>query len=119
MTDAEAVEFGQRWADAWNRRDLEAVLAHVHERCLFTFPVAQSTGFAADGVVRGKADIRRYWTLALAGNLDLKFTITTIYRGSDTLIIGYRNQHSVERAEVLVFEAGRVVRGHGTFAART
>jgi ketosteroid isomerase-like protein len=119
MTEGlDAIEFARAWEAAWNRRDVEAVLRHFHDDAVFTSPVAKQIGFAGDGIVRGKDALRRYWTAALAKNPDLRFQITTIYRGIDTIVIAYKNQSGVDRAEVLTFQDGLVVEGHGAFEAR-
>ena len=49
-TDAE--KFAEDWAQAWNRRDVEAVLAHFRDDIIFASP----TAFAVTGspVVHGK-----------------------------------------------------------------
>jgi ketosteroid isomerase-like protein len=113
----DAIGFSQAWAAAWNNRDLEAVLQHFAEDAVFTSPVVQRIGFASDGVVRGKAELRRYWTAALAHNLDLQFQVTGLYEGVDMFVIGYQDQQGADRMEVLVFRDGLVVEGYGTFAA--
>lgn len=109
--------FARAWAAAWNRRDLEAVLAHFSHDAVFTSPLAREIGFVEDGVVRGKQALRRYWTAALERNPDLHFELTGVYDGVDTVVIGFRTQDGLERAEVLTFDGGLVVRGHGTFSA--
>lgn len=49
------------WIAAWNRRDVEAVLAHFAEDAVFVSPrAAAMTGSA---VVRGKTALRDYWQL--------------------------------------------------------
>lgn len=109
------VEFSRAWEAAWNRRDLEAVLAHFAEDAVFTSPVARDVGFAPSGVVRGKPALRRYWLAALDKNPDLAFRVTAVYRGVDTIVIAFENQNGVQRTEVLRFGDGLVVEGHGTF----
>lgn len=111
-----ATEFSREWEAAWNRRDVEAVLKHFDDGVIFTSPVAQQIGFAPDGVVKGKHELRRYWTLALAKNPDLHFQITRVYQGTNTLIIAYKNQKGADRVEVLTFRNGLIVEGHGAFA---
>jgi ketosteroid isomerase-like protein len=73
MTGDEARAFAADWAEAWNRRDIERVLAHFHEDVEFTSP----TALAVMGVptVRGKGALREYWTKALARLTSLRFTI--------------------------------------------
>ena len=39
-----AAEFAARWAAAWNRRDVEAVLAHFHDDVVFTSPPHEGGG---------------------------------------------------------------------------
>lgn len=109
------VEFAWFWEAAWNRRDVEAVLAHFAEDAVFTSPVAQQVGSARDGVVRGKDALRQYWLSGLEKNPDLRFRVTAVYRGVDTLVIAFQNQHGVDRMEILRFADGLVVEGHGTF----
>lgn len=111
----DAVEFSRTWEEAWNRRDIEAVLTHFAEDAVFTSPVAQRVGFAQDGVVRGKDALRRYWLAALENNSNLKFRVTAVYRGIDTIVIAFRNQEGLDRTEVLRFADGLVIEGHGTF----
>jgi ketosteroid isomerase-like protein len=110
-----ASEFSRAWAAAWNRRDVEAVLAHFHDDAVFASPVAQRLGFGEDGVVKGKEALRRYWNGALLGNPDLHFRVHAVYEGVDTLVIAYRTQSDADRVEVLLFQDGLVVQGRGTF----
>jgi ketosteroid isomerase-like protein len=112
----DAIGFGRDWEAAWNRRDVEAVLAHFAEDAVFTSPVAQKIGFAPDGIVRGKDALRRYWLAALEQNPQLRFRVTAVYRGIDTILIAFQNQQGVERAEMLRFAGGLVIEGHGAFA---
>jgi len=117
MDSVNAIEFGREWEAAWNRRDVEAILKHFHDDALFTSPVVKQIGFAADGTVFGKDALRRYWTAALARNPDLRFQVTKVYQGTNTLVIAFRNQKGIDRVEVLTFRHGLVIEGHGLFAA--
>jgi len=117
MDSIDAIEFGREWEAAWNRRDIEAVLKHFHDDAVFTSPVARQIGFAEDGVVSGKDALRRYWTAALAQNPDIRFEVTAVYQGTNTLVIAFKNQKAMDRVEVLTFRRGLVIEGHGTFVA--
>ena len=103
------------WAEAWNRRDVEAVLKHFHEDVLFSSPLAAEVLPETGGVVRGKAALRQYWTEALKRNLDLHFTIEAIYQGVAAMVIRYRNQRNVTVAEVLLFDGDNVREGHAAY----
>jgi hypothetical protein len=67
------MNYAERWADAWNRRDLDEVLEHFDENIVFTSPTAQAlTGHA---VVRGKDALRAYWTTAMERIRALRFSV--------------------------------------------
>jgi ketosteroid isomerase-like protein len=59
--DVENVErFTQRWLEAWNSHDLEAIVSHFTDDVVFTSPLAVEMVDWSDGVVRGKAALREY-----------------------------------------------------------
>lgn len=103
------------WLDAWNDHDVERVLAHFADDAVFTSPVAARAIPGSNGVVRGKNAIREYWSLALTKVPDLRFELVGTYVGVDTVVIHYRNQRGGLVNEVLTFQDGLVVQGHGTY----
>ena len=76
MTTDNAATFAAEWAEAWNRRDIEHVLAHFHDDVEFTSP----TALAVMGVptVHGKAALREYWATALGRLTALRFTVDRV-----------------------------------------
>jgi hypothetical protein len=115
VSTPEAAGFAEDWSAAWNRRDLDAVLAHFHDDVVFTSPVAARVVPDSAGVVRGKAALREYWNAALTTMPDLHFDIVGVYEGESILVINYRNERGALVNEVLEFERGLVRRGHGTY----
>lgn len=111
--------FAAKWCESWNAHDLDRLLDHFHEDVLFTSPVAASLFPETGGTIRGKAALRAYWSEGLKRIPDLHFTVERIFAGVDTLVIQYRNQKGVSVSEVLVFEGGKVRRGHGTYPLAT
>jgi len=71
-----AEKFARDWAAAWNRRDIEAVLAHFHDDVVFTSPTALAV--TGSPVVRGKDALRAYWTKAMAGIASIRFIVTRV-----------------------------------------
>jgi ketosteroid isomerase-like protein len=110
-----ARRFTDEWLDAWNRHDIDAILSHFHDDVVFTSPVALRIVGDSDGYVRGKDNLRAYWTEGLRRSGDLHFTLDSIYVGVDTLVINYRNQAGGRVNEVLVFKDSLVIEGHGTY----
>jgi hypothetical protein len=107
--------YADQWVRAWNAHDIEALLDHFHDDVVFTSPVAARVVPESEGVVRGKAALRNYWTVALAKLPDLQFEVIGVYRGESTLVINYRNHRGELVNEVLTFDGGLVRVGHGTY----
>lgn len=108
-------EFAQHWLTAWNNHDVEAVLGHFSDDVVFRSPAAVQLLNDSDGVIRGKVDLRRYWTEALAKIPDLRFELLGVYGGVDAVVINYRNQKGGLVNEVLLFTDGIVREGYGTY----
>lgn len=111
----DAGEFAVQWAAAWNRLDIEAVLAHFDDAVVFTSPVA----VAVVGVptLHGKAALRDYWLKALSKIQGLEFIVSRAVwdGGLRQLAIVYDREVNGKRdraIELLRFgEAGLVVSG--------
>jgi ketosteroid isomerase-like protein len=82
MTTDDARSFAARWAEAWNRRDIEQVLADFHDEVEFTSPTALAV--MGTPTVRGKGSLREYWTKALARLGSLQFTVDRVVWDPDS-----------------------------------
>jgi hypothetical protein len=118
MDFAEAQKFVDAWVEGWNAHDLDQVLEHFSDDAVFTSPVAAELLDGSDGVIRGKAAIRHYWTEGLRRIPDLHFEVVGFYIGVATLVINYRNQKGGLVNEVLTFDGDLVTVGHGTYLGR-
>jgi ketosteroid isomerase-like protein len=68
--------FAAEWAQAWNERAVEKVLAHFHRDVVFRSPTALAV--LGTPVVRGKEALRAYWTTALGRIGSLRFTVERV-----------------------------------------
>ena len=73
MTHDGARAFADQWAAAWNRRDVEAVLAHFRDEVAFTSPSALRV--VGSATVQGKQALRDYWNAALKRIGSLQFAV--------------------------------------------
>jgi len=111
MMDADfAQRFVQQWLQAWNDHDVEAVLAHYAEDAVLHSPRVQMVLGLDDTVLRGHAELRRYWARALEISSDLYFEIDKIFIGSDALTVVYVNHRQQEVAETFMFDLRGKVR---------
>lgn len=113
MTREQAIAFATRWADAWNAREVESVLAHFHPDVAFTSPTAAAV--VGERTVRGRDALRTYWQTALQRIGSLRFTVDRVVWDADAreLAIVYTAEidGAVRRvSENLTFdEGGRVI----------
>ena len=75
MTEDDASAFVEGWIAAWNRRDLDAVLAHYAPDIRFFSPIAAEVAGAA--AIEGKEALNAYWRDALEKYDRLQFTPET------------------------------------------
>jgi ketosteroid isomerase-like protein len=115
MNREDAVAFARRWTDAWNKRDLDAILAHFEDDVTFSSPRAVDA--VGSPTVHGKSLLRHYWATAIQSITCLRFTLLRVVWDPrdcelaivyDRLIDGRRDR----ACEVLRFgPSGLVVRG--------
>ena len=99
----------QAWCAAWNRRDLEAVLAHYAEDVELRSPfVVQRLGHA-DGWLRGKAALRDYFALGMA-KPTLHFAFVDVLLGVGAVTVLYRRETGALAADTMTLGAdGRAI----------
>lgn len=110
----QAHAFVRQWLEAWNGRNLDAVLALFAEQVTFTSPIAAQIVRGSGGVVRGKAALRDYWRQGLERTPGLRFELVGTYVGVDAITINFRNQAGAMVNEVLLFDGPLVVAGYAT-----
>ena len=83
--------FAKGWIQAWNRRDLEAVLSHYTEDIEFQSPLVVKLLGETSGTVRGKQNLREYFRKALAAFPgDIELELLGVYQGMNSLLIHFQ-----------------------------
>lgn len=99
-----AKEFATEWIEAWNSHDLDRILSHYTDDFSITTPMAAKLYPQSKGIVRGKDDVRKYWTIGLERIPNLQFELIELLVGIDGITIYYINTATNKRAaEVLIF----------------
>ncbi len=112
-------EFAERWIEAWNRHDLDAVLALFSDDFEFSSPLIQTFAGESSGRLIGKNAVRTYWQTGLSRLPDLHFELVDVLLSMDSLAILYQGHRGIT-AEVLTFGPdGRAVRGQAFYLAGT
>jgi steroid delta-isomerase len=121
MTYQSMMAFAESWIAAWNRRDVEAVLAHYAEEAQFVSPVAGN--LVGRPTLRNKKELEDYWHTALARISTLEFKLDHAAWDERRLELNviYEANLNGERkraCEIMRFDAaGRQVRGEALYGA--
>lgn len=110
------IEFARRYYEAWNKRDIDAIMALYADEIEFSSPYIAALGFSADGVILGKPMLRSYVERALERAPGLTFTPEALMVGARGHTLIYRNHRGERAAEVHELDgAGLIVRADATY----
>jgi steroid delta-isomerase len=121
MTYDAMMRFAEAWVSAWNRRDVDAVLAHYAEEAQFVSPVAGAV--VGRPVLRDKQELAAYWHGALARIATLEFRLDHAAwdERRRELVVVYEANLDGERkraCEIMRFDpAGRQIGGEALYGA--
>lgn len=83
--------FATDWIAGWNSRDLERVLAHYADNFEMTSPLIVERLGVADGTLKGKEAVRRYWAQGLATTPGLRFNLRDVMVGVNSIGLVYKS----------------------------
>lgn len=110
-------EFSERYYAAWNKRDLDAILALYADDIEFSSPYIAALGFSPDGVIHGKDLLRLYFEKALERAPQLTFTPETLLVGARGHTLIYRNHRGERAAETHEMDGvDLVIRADATYS---
>lgn len=104
------------WVDAWNRRDLEAIVAHYTDDVALCSPRVVERLGAPDGWLRGRAALRAYFAIGLR-NPALRFELVAVTVGVGAMTLVYRRENGALVTDCAELDGDgrmkRVVVGYG------
>lgn len=104
---SDAHEFAKSWEAGWNSHDLDQIMQHYSDDIVFRS--RKAVPLTGEGEIFGKVALRHYWSLALAKQPNLRFSVLDVFEGHQMMVITYSNHNGVKAAETLYFdEEGRV-----------
>jgi hypothetical protein len=112
----ELIALGKAWIAAWNSHDLERILALYADDAEMTSDGIVRLGFTVQGSVRGKANLRAYWSKALALLPNLYFEPAGFFTSPNSIVVHYTNDRGQAICEYLRIgligaNAGLIVQG--------
>ena len=121
MTRDDMLRHAVHWIDAWNRRDVDAVLSVFRDDARFVSPkAAQMVGYAE---LANKRELEAYWREAMRRITSLKFTLDHVTcdveaREMVVFCTAELNGQSTRACELMRFDTnGRQIYGEAMYGA--
>ena len=106
----EAWDWAAAECDAWNRRDLEAIMRRCADDIALSSPAVVARIGRADGWLHGKAEVRDYFALGLQAPA-VHFELLDVLLGVNALCMIFRRETGVTVSDIFEFDSeGRVKR---------
>lgn len=110
LTVETARRVGEEWCDAWNRKDLDAVMAHYAENVAFSSPTVGKRWGIADGWLHGRARLRENFAIGIAAE-GLRFDWVDVVIGVTSMCVIYRRESGqLVNDTVELDEQGKAIR---------
>lgn len=111
ITEEMAQAFAAAWINAWNSHNLERILEHYENDVEFYSPLIRLLNFNNEGVIKNKADLKKYFETGLKTYPDLHFKLHHYFAGVHSIVIYYTSVNERLCAEVFeLSESGKAKR---------
>jgi hypothetical protein len=106
----EAWNWAAAECDAWNRRDLDAIMARYAEGVVLSSPAVVTRMGRADGWLHGKAEVRAYFAIGLQAPT-LHFELLDVLFGVNAICMIFRRETGVAVCDLFELDdQDRVIR---------
>lgn len=106
-------QIAKKWFEAFNRGDLEALLALYDETAEHYSPKLKLLHPETKGLIKGKAALRAWWKDAFTRLPDLNYQVLNLTADDDQVFMEYIRRTAGESdlrvGEVLVISEGKIV----------
>ena len=104
MLASDAWNAAQEWCDAWNRRDLDAIMQHYSDDVELSSPIIIKRWGIADGWLRGKAKVRENFSIGVKAP-NLHFELVDVLLGVNTMCVVYRRENGALVTDLIELDA--------------
>jgi ketosteroid isomerase-like protein len=107
-----AKSFADEWVQAWNNKDIEAIMSHYADSVVFSSPFILKAQVNHKGTIHGKSELKKYFERALEKNTDLHFDLEHIMVGIKSITLIYTRKKTMLASEAMILDdEGKVVEG--------
>lgn len=112
ITKQFARSFAHEWIQAWNTKDVEAILNHYKVNIVFSSPFILKSQLNDIGTIYGKTELRKYFERALEKNPDLHFDLKHVMVGIKSITLIYTRKKTMLASEVMILnDEGKITEG--------
>ena len=104
LTQDTAQSKAQNWVDAWNNRDLDAVMMHYADDVSVCSHLVKRRLNKSDGWLHGKSALRGYFAVGM-GNPDLQFTLKSVHVGVQSMSMVYARENGIQVVDTMELNA--------------
>lgn len=104
-TQDSAQSFARQWIDAWNSRDLTAIMRLYADDIVFQSPYIIKLGINEEGLIDSKSELETYFSKALSVYSDLHFELYEVLSGASSVILCYKSVNNRMAAELMQLDA--------------
>jgi ketosteroid isomerase-like protein len=111
----EAQKIAKEWCEAWNSKDIDAIMEHYADDVIFYSPTVIARWGHPDGKLTGKTDLRKNFSKGLELNPDLHFELMEVLTGTDGMTVFYRRETGALVADVVLLDSenrGKIVKAY-------
>lgn len=99
-----AWEFAHEWLEAWNKHDVDLIMKHYADSIEFCSPVVQKVLGDPKGVVKGKDNLRDYFSRQLKKFATLHFQLLDVFASPQSVVLYYKINRGLLAAEVMILD---------------
>lgn len=113
---SDAYGHARSWIDAWNRHDLDAILEHYTDDVVFEANTVVRRFGKADGILRGKQELREHFRRGLSLAPNLHFDLDGVFTAPSGYAVLYRRENGNRVIDMVeVASDGRARRVHALY----
>ena len=109
MSQQQAEALARDWVEAWNRHDLDGIMAHYAEDVIFTSPFVATLANEPTGTLHSAIAVRAYFSKGLAAYPQLRFELLDVLTGMTSVTVYYRSVKDKVAAEVMILNADGLI----------
>jgi ketosteroid isomerase-like protein len=114
-----AWQIAMDWCEAWNRRDLDAILSHYSDDVVITSPTVVQRFGRLDGTLHGKEALRESFAIGLRAPR-LRFELLDVLLGVEGMLVVYRRETGALVADLMELDgAGKASHVRAYYGAAT